>query len=192
MKRFLSYLGCVLGACLFGNVQGQDAAVTGKYLPAVPARDFYSGYQWRSDTGYLPPETDATRFRGGAELLPGRVESPVGLPPGVYRPMEEQRTISPQIGAYRFRSISPEEQARTDRAETSVSGPGANQAARQFDYRVNEHRSYGTTPTPQQSYRFRPDERFPNTGNRQRFRPYLSDPSQSYPSGYTPPVFRQE
>lgn len=192
MVRLHTSMGFLLGIIVHGSVSPQDYAKSYTYPSAVPKTDFHSGYQWRPEETFSQGEGNAPTFRGGAELLPGGTQSTFGLPPGVYRPLESQRSVSPQVGAYRFRSISPEEQSRPKRTESQVSKENYNPSSGYQGYSNDRSQPFNAYER-QQRYRFRPDERFPEEeyGRQNRLR-LMKPQHQTYPPTYPPLIFRQE
>lgn len=186
---YLNYLA-LIGLMLLVGVCRAQGAGSGYFYPfPQPDPGYRSGYQWR-------PSDDQQSFhdgdvRGGAELLTGEHQPEWNLPPGAYRPIKEPQTLSPQVGAYRFRIISPEEQSHYATSDSGKASPRRDPRPAQFRFRREDsnqnHRSPGMYNQPS----FRPDEELSGGSQRpaaayQQYKlPVYSDPV------YSTPVFRE-
>lgn len=166
-------------------VWAQDGYRHYQYQPStITGSGSYSGYQWRPLDEQLADQGEkAHTFRGGSEILPSQSYPIYGLPPGTYRPLDGVNRISPQLGKYRFRAISPAEQSRNEKQERLRNQQIPDSTQTQFRFRGHD-----STPTfwhPESTYQplFRPDERF---SNRQSGQTYQTDPYSPYQS-YNPP-----
>lgn len=190
MSKFILrvYTGIILGAVLHGGSLAENAASGYTYQPVDSHVDFHAGYQWRpAESSYPQTHKDMPMFRGGAELSPGGIQSPMSMPPGAYRPIEEERTISPQVRDFRFRAILPNEQSRIS--------PSAGMHDRhngRAKYRDEDTKMPFRIPETKYKYRFRPDTRFPSSKIREKNYGTMTGPLQTYPPVHTTPVFRQE
>ncbi len=189
--KFLASTGIMLGMMLHGGSFAENASGY-TYQPVTPHADLYSGYRWRpADNSYSQADSATTRFRHDTELAPARIQPSMGQPPGVYRPIEESHTLYPQVGAFRFRSISPEEQSQIERSDVSQSGVQSDGYHGRLKYR-DENKMPFRAPDTHYKYRFRPDARFPSSQSGEINRESLTTPSHTYPPVYAAPVFRKE
>jgi hypothetical protein len=192
LKFFIVVGLLIAGAWIVSPSWGQGDVAGYIYKPVEPNpnMDFSSSYQWR------PADTqvhyDAQTFRGRAELMPGIRQSPADLPLGTYRPIEEVRILSPQVGEFRFRPISPEEQSRNLTAGSQAVEGYANTGRGQVRFREDEETPSVWSPEAKFKPRFRPDSRFSNNKNSQSL-PSYPYPSHQYSApNYSAPVFRQD
>jgi hypothetical protein len=111
-------------------------------------------------------------------------EPPAGLPPGLYRQVEQRHTITPHHEGYRFRPIDPVEQTRnklrSDEERTRGMADTKQRPTGNNFYNGNTPME-GRQPKPI----YRPDNRL-DKGSRQNSRRY------PYQSGATMPQFRPQ
>lgn len=186
----LIYAGLLIAGAWAGRPSwGQGDAAGYIYKSVEPEMDFTSSYQWRpADTQV---QHDTQTFRGGAELVPGKRQPAIGLPPGTYRPIEETQILSPQVDGFRFRPISPEEQSRNLTVGGQTVGGHSHTGRGQVRFRADEDTPSVWSPDAKFKPRFRPDSRFPNNKNSQPFPSYPYQSHQYRAPNYSAPVFRQ-
>ncbi len=135
-------------------------------------------FHWRPLTqeGYGLPAYQAPKaLEHNVEpaLLPPGLVNPPSLPRGVYRPVEEVRPISPQIGAFRFRTIEPDEQLRLHGLNPiSPTGQQAQKRENRYRFRGDPVEAKSNRPAPivwdgaNQMLKYRPNRRFSDRNNR--------------------------
>jgi hypothetical protein len=167
--------------------QGQEPYDGHTYQPLDSAGG-YSSYHWRpmdgqDKHGYQPSHT----FRGGAEYIPSQPDPVKGLPSGTYRPLDDKNRIAPQIGTYRFRSITPAEKSRLQKRKEMKMNPDDRLDSTQSKYKFRGFDTpYDGSPASGMQPVFRPDRRFSGQQS-----DYLYNRPDTYPS-YASPIFRQD
>lgn len=188
----LACIGCILGMIHHGGLFAESVASGYTYQPVTPNADFYSGYRWRPAESSNPQAgSEGGSFRGGLELAPDGLRSPMGAPPDAYRPIQETHTLYPQVGTFRFRSISPEEQSRIQGSDRSPSDIKPDRYHGRLKYRDDDKLPF-RAPHTDDKFRFRPDARFPSSQSRETNWESTPGPTQAYPPVYTTPVFRKK
>ena len=114
-------------------------------------------------------------------------DTPMGLPRGVYRPVQERHEITPHHQGFRFRPLSPAEQVRIKKRNSANRDAGKQ---RDIVFRPQSQTAHGrdSTVSRQSRYRFRPDKRL-DTIERRRVPSYSQEPA--FTELYPAPVFRQ-
>jgi len=142
------------------------------------ATDGASSFHWRPLTqeGYgLPAYQTPKALEHNAEpaRLPPNLVNPSSLPRGTYRPVEDMRPISPQMGAFRFRTIEPDEQLRLHGLNpVSPTGQQAQKRENRYRFRGDPVETKPNRPAPivregaNRMMKYRPDRRFSDSDNR--------------------------
>ena len=145
----------------------QAPAADLQYINQRPAYLSSPGYQWRPITpeqdlqGQQPVKGRVATFRDGADILQGRGNTTMGLPPGVYRPLEQAQPVARQFGNYRFRKILPEEQALIDRQQRATEQGRQSWQSSESGLRAKQSKAWDWGPNRGIQPRFRPDDRLP-------------------------------
>jgi hypothetical protein len=166
-----------------------------QYLNQPPGTDngLYSGHQWRPVDGQYSYKNEGIKtFRGGAEILPSQSQPVMLLPPGTYRPIEDANTTPPQVGAYRFRTVSPDEQSRIEKQERMRIQEKPAPIQSKFRFRGNDSAAVMWPSNTNYQQNFRQDGRFTEKTPQQSFQASPYNSSQSYSPSYMLPNFRQD
>jgi hypothetical protein len=116
----------------------------------------------------------------------------MAYPPGTYRPMGEMNRITPQVGTYRFRSLTSDEKARMEKTGRQHNNHDNDRAQTQYKFRGQGSSSMTWSPGSVNQPFFRPDDRFTEkeTGQAYPYPPYQSQ--DSYSPSYWAPLFRPD
>jgi hypothetical protein len=144
-------------------------------------------------------ESSAESFRGQRQGRSTRyppsvidyAETPPGLPPGVYRPVEERHAITPHMEGHRFRTLTPDEQRRIKRRNERYNQAWQLKQSEERSSQPSDGYSY-SEPQRQDAYRFRPDKRLDKKrgGNWQPSQTFPYDPA--FTEAYQTPMFRPQ
>ena len=180
-----------LGVMLAWDLWAEDAASIYDYQAVTRQPGHFSNYRWRpTDSPHPRAENGAGAYRAGEELLPGRTQAIMTPGPDAYRPRDKNYGIAPQVGAYRFRTISPDERSRFDRPEPADSSVKSHRYISMPTFRDYGGHQLQRTPEAKQNFRFRPEERFSSRGG-EHGSVYMANPATAVPPDYAAPVFRQ-
>lgn len=164
-----------------------------QYQPPVPGIGRYSTHQWRPiEDQYFYQAEEVQTFRDGSEVIANPSGPVMGLPPGTYRPMDNMNRTAPQVGTYRFRTLTSDEKSRLDKIGQQHNADNQGRAQARLQFRGYENSSMRWSPGSFNQPYFRPDDRFAND------RPTLTDPYHPYQSQHSPvpsywsPLFRPE
>ncbi|MEW8028125.1 MAG: hypothetical protein AB2806_10340 [Candidatus Thiodiazotropha sp.] len=189
-------------------------------LGDVLAREPYAGYEFRTqgqngfgfqqDPFRWRPlneeeekrvETSAEPFKGQHQNQPPHypppvidyAEAPSGLPPGVYRPVEERHTITPHMDGFRFRTLTPNEQLRIKRRNEAYNQAWQPDRSENRSFMISDGYSQGYSEIQRkEAYKFRPDKRLDKKrgGNWGRSHAFPYNPA--FTEAYQTPMFRPE
>jgi len=160
-----------------------------QYQQPMPGVGQFSTHQWRPvEDQYSDQAEEVQTFRNGSEVISNPSSPITGLPPGTYRPMDNMNRTAPQVGAFRFRTLTPDEKSRIEKIGQQGNKANRGQALHQF--RGYENSSMMWSPGSVNQPYFRPDDRFTNDrpAHTEPYHPYQAQHPQ-VPS-YLLPLFR--
>ena len=186
----------LVGCFWMTTVMGQGDELFHGYPMSGSIADPVAAYRWR------PPETTSPSITakpagmptlsGENESLPSYLQAPLGLPRGTYRPLETLPTLSPSVGVYRFRSISPEEQLRLMKPNEYTNREKAANSLGEIRFREAESETTFWSPDARFQHRFRPDERLSRDSHRHSGSTSPIIPTLGPAQSYAYPQFRRQ
>jgi hypothetical protein len=161
-----------------------------QYQPPVSGDGQYSGHHWRPIEDRYPYQAEEIQtFRNGSEVISNPSQPLMAFPPATYRPMDQNDRMAPQVGAYRFRTLTPDEKSRIKKLDQQRNMDNQDRVQPRFQFRG--HESPALMWSPSASY-FRPDDRFTENESAQTY-PYHPHQSQySQNPSYWAPLFRPD